>query len=83
MSRSRSISPLHDYRRNESNQIHSQDYREQSKVKVGLIHLEDSILADMKGKEHVIESTGVIQKAEVGPIHQHTWAIYKPLSNQW
>ena len=41
------------------------------KVKVGLRHLEDSILANMKGKEHVMESTGVIQKAEVGPIHQH------------
>ena len=41
------------------------------KVKVGLRHPEDSILGDMKGKEHVMESTGVIQIAEVGPIHQH------------
>ena len=26
----------------------------------------------MKGKEYVVESTGVIQKAEVGPSQQHT-----------
>ena len=32
------------------------------KVKVGLRHLEDSILVDMKGKEYIVESTGVIQK---------------------
>ena len=32
-SRSRSTSPLHHYRRNESNQIHSEDYREKSKSK--------------------------------------------------
>ena len=41
------------------------------KVKVGLRHLKDSILVEMKRKEYVMESTGVIQKAEVGPSQQH------------
>ena len=29
------------------------------------------MLANMKGKEHIWEGIGVIQKAEVGPIYQH------------
>ena len=41
------------------------------KVKVGLRHPEDSILVEMKGKEYIMESTGVIQKAEVGLSQQH------------
>ena len=42
------------------------------KGKVALRHPEDSILVKMKGKEYVMESIGVIQKAEVGPSQQHT-----------
>ena len=61
-SRSRSRSPLHQNRRNELKQIHSQDYRKQSKSKVGLRYLEDSILVKMKGKEYVLESTGAFKK---------------------
>ena len=62
-SSSRSRSPLHQHRRNELKQIHSQDYREQLKSKCRSKTPEDSILVDMKGKEYVMESTGVIQKA--------------------
>ena len=42
------------------------------KVEVGIRHLEDSILVEMKGNEYLMESTGVIQNAEVGPSQQHT-----------
>ena len=42
------------------------------KVEVGLRNLKDSILVKMKGNEYLMESTGVIQKAEVGPSQQYT-----------
>ena len=41
------------------------------KVEVGLRHPKDSILVEMKGNEYLMESTGVFQKAEVGPSQQH------------
>ena len=41
------------------------------KVEVGLRHPTDSILVMMIGYEYIVGSTGVIQKAEVGPSQQH------------